>query len=340
MKRGRYKKGTLAALAGLLATLIVAGVAAGSVAIPFRQVLRILLSVFSGPGEGVPATLVTIVLGMRLPRVLAAALVGAALSLAGGTMQGLFKNPLADPFIVGVSSGASVGAAAAMLMGLAWSRAGGFAIPIAAFLGGMGSLVLVYSLSATGGRRSTLGLLLAGTAVSTFLGAVVALLTFFSGEKLQQVVFWMMGGFSGRGWRHVLGMLPWLAIGGAIIFWHSRDLDALAIGEEQAHYMGVEVERVKVRLLAASALLAAAAVSVSGLIGFVGLVVPHAMRLIGGAGHRWLLPASALAGAVFMVGSDLVARIALAPMELPVGLVTALVGGPFFLYLLKKKAVR
>lgn len=340
MKTGKRKTGTLLVLGGLLIVVALAGIAIGSVAIPPGQVLKILLSPFSRLGEGIPGTLITIVLRLRLPRVCAALLVGSALGLAGGAMQGLFKNPLADPFIIGVSSGASVGAAAAMLLGLAWTKAGAFAIPLAAFVGGIGSLLLVYSLSASGGRRSTLSLLLAGTAVSTFLGAVVALLTFFSGEQLQQVVFWMMGGFSGRTWQHVFSMVPWLLLGGGVIFWHARDLDALAVGEEQAHYMGVEVEKVKDRILWASALLAAAAVSVSGLIGFVGLVAPHAMRIIGGPGHRWLLPATALTGAVLMVASDLIARVVLAPVELPVGLVTAMVGGPFFLYLLKKWRVK
>lgn len=337
MKGRRTRAAAFIVLAVLLFLVLLAGVLAGSVFIPVADILRILT--FSPLSEGTPAMWPAIVLRLRLPRVLAALLVGSALSLSGATMQGLFKNPLADPFIIGVSSGASVGAAAAMLLGLAWTKAGAFAIPLAAFAGGLCSLFLVYSLSASGGRRSTLSLLLAGTAVSTFLGAVVALLTYFSGEQLQQVVFWMMGGFSGRNWLHLFSMLPWLGLGGGIVFWHARDLDALAQGEEQAYYLGVEVERVKGRLLWASALLAAAAVSVSGLIGFVGLVVPHAMRIIGGGAHRWLLPASALAGGVFVVASDLLARVVLAPAELPVGLVTALVGGPFFLYLLKKRRV-
>lgn len=377
--KARFRAGIFLALGALLIIVPLAGVAIGSVPIPLPGLLRILASPlakvvervletwssivlglhlprvvaipvfdllnkfvlpFAKVAEGIPETWQTIVLRLRLPRVLAAMLVGAALALSGSAMQGLFKNPLADPFIMGVSSGASVGAAAAMLMGLAWTDAGAFAIPLTAFAGGLGSLILVYSLAGSGGRRSTLSLLLAGTAVSTFLGAVVALLTFFSGQQLQQVVFWMMGGFSGRNWIHVLSMLPWLALGSAVIFWHARDLDALAMGEEQAHYMGVEVEKVKRRLLWASALLAAAAVSVSGLIGFIGLVVPHAMRLVGGPAHRWLLPAAALAGAVFMVAADLLARVVLAPVELPVGLVTALIGAPFFLYLLKKRRLK
>lgn len=336
----RLRASAFLVLGALLLIVLFAGIALGSVSIPTTEILKILVSPFSRLRASPPDTLATIILRLRLPRALAAMLVGAALSLSGCTMQGLFKNPLADPFVIGVSSGASVGAATAMLLGLAWTKAGAFAIPLAAFAGGAGSLLLVYSLAATGGRRSILSLLLAGTAVSTFLGAVVALLTYLSGEQLPQVVFWMMGGFSGRTWQHVLSMLPWLLLGGGVILWHARDLDALALGEEQAHYLGVEVEKVKGRLLWASALLASAAVSISGLIGFVGLVVPHALRLIGGPGHRWLLPAAALAGAVFLVVADLLARIVLAPAELPVGLVTALVGGPFFLYLLKKRKVR
>jgi iron complex transport system permease protein len=254
-------------------------------------------------------------------------------------MQGLFKNPLADPYIIGVSSGAAVGASAAILAGLAWNTIGIIVIPLAALAGGIGALLLVYNLATNGGRLSTLNLLLAGIAVSTFFGAIVSLLIFFSGQQLQQILFWLMGGFAGCSWLHVNALWPWLIVGGSILIYHSRDLDALAMGEEQAHYMGVDVEKVKRRLLWSAALLTAAAVSVSGLIGFVGLVVPHAMRLIGGPVHRWLLPAACLAGAVYLAAADLVGRVVIAPAELPVGLVTALVGGPFFLYLLKKRRV-
>jgi iron complex transport system permease protein len=338
-------------LALLLVLVLFVCVAIGSVRIPLSALVKTLLSplvnalgdLFSLPAwqefaQDVPSTWRTILLRLRLPRVLVAMLAGVALSLAGGTMQGLFKNPLADPYILGVSSGAAVGAAAAMLVGLSWNLLGAFAIPLAALAGGIGSLVLVYSL-ARGGGPSTMSMLLAGVAVSTFLGAVLSLLIFFSGQQLQQVVFWMMGGFSGRNWLHVAGVLPFLVGGSIVVFWHSRDLDALALGDEQAYYMGVDVERVRHRLLWASALLTASAVSVCGLIGFVGLVVPHAMRLIGGPVHRWLLPAAALAGGIFMATADLLSRVILAPMELPVGVITALVGGPFFLYLLKKRRV-
>ena len=344
----KVRAGTYLALTLLIFVVLFVCVAIGSVSIPLSSLIKILVSapfrVFGSPVAEVIAadiseTWQTIVLRLRLPRVLVAMMVGSALSMAGGTMQGLFKNPLADPYIIGVSSGAAVGAAAAMLAGLSWTTGGAFAIPLAAFAGGIGALVLVYNLASNGGRLSTLSLLLAGIAVSTFLGAIVSLIIFFSGQQLQQVVFWLMGGFGGRNWLHVYGLIPWLLMGGGIILWHSRDLDALAMGEEQAHHMGVDVEKVKRRLLWAAALLTAAAVSVSGLIGFVGLVVPHAMRLIGGPVHRWLLPASCLAGAVFLASADLLSRVVLAPVELPVGLVTALVGGPFFLYLIKKRRV-
>lgn len=338
MDKLKLRAGSFLALGALLLIVLIVCVAIGSVSIPLPQLFRILASpVLKTAAEDLPDTWLTIVLRLRLPRVLVAMLAGAALSLAGGTMQGLFKNPLADPYIIGVSSGAAVGAALAMVAGLGWNAAGAFAIPLAAFGGGIASLVLVYTLASSGGKISILRLLLAGIAVSTFLGALVSLIVFFSGQQLQQVVFWMMGGFTGRIWPHVYSVLPLLVIGGAIIIWHSRDLDALAMGDEQAYYMGIEVEKVKRRLLWASALITAAAVSVSGLIGFVGLVVPHAMRLLGGPTHRWLLPAAALAGAVFLALADLLSRVVLAPIELPVGLVTALVGGPFFLYLLKKR---
>jgi|SRR5690554_2155975 len=332
------RAGFYLALALLLLIVLICGVAIGSVSIPITDLFKILISPLTGTSPDVPDSWRTIILVYRLPRVLAAMVVGGSLALSGGTMQGLFKNPLADPFILGVSSGATVGAALAMLLGLGWNF-GPFAIPFAAFLGGIVSLMLVYSLAGSAGRRSALSLLLAGVAVSTFLGAVVSLLTFFSGQQLQQVVFWMMGGFAGRSWTHLFSVLPWLTVGAIVVLYHGRDLDALAMGEEQAHYMGVDVAKVKRRLLWASALLAAAAVSISGLIGFVGLVIPHAMRLVGGPAHRWLLPAACLAGASFLALADLLSRVVLAPVELPVGLLTALVGGPFFLYLLKRRGV-
>lgn len=338
------------ALGLLLVLILIVCVAIGSVSIPLAALVKILVRpVVNAAGkvlalptwrefaQDLPETWGIIVLRLRLPRVLVAMLAGAALSLAGGTMQGLFKNPLADPYILGVSSGAAVGAAIAMLAGFGWNVIGIFAIPLAAFAGGIGSLVLVYSLA--GGGRSPVSMLLAGVAVSTFLGAIVSLLIFFSGQQIHQVMFWMMGGFSGRNWLHVISVLPLLLVGGAVILWHTKELDALAMGDEQAYYMGVDVERVRRRLLWASALLASAAVSVCGLIGFVGLVVPHAMRLLGGPSHRWLLPAAAMAGAIFLPATDLLARMVLAPVELPVGMITALVGGPFFLYLLRKRRV-
>lgn len=321
-----------------LAAVLIASVAIGAVSVPLTAVARILLSPLTGgPGSDLPASWSTIVLRLRLPRALLAMQVGLCLALAGGTMQGLFKNPLADPYIIGISSGAAVGAAAAIVLGVGWSPAGTVILPLAAFAGALGSLLLVYLLASHGGRLPVLNLLLAGIAVSTFLGAVVSLLMYFSGQQLQQVVFWLMGGLGGRSWLHVWTLLPYMALGSAVVLWHARDLDALAMGEEQAFYMGVDVERVKRRLLWAASLLAAAAVSVSGLIGFVGLVVPHAIRLLGGPKHSFLLPAAALAGGAYLAGADIIARMVLAPTELPVGLVTALVGGPFFLYLLRRR---
>ncbi len=336
----RERKATviLSACALLVAVLLVS-VATGAVAIPLPAVARILISPLTGTdgATALPDTWYTIILRLRLPRALLAMQVGLCLAMAGGTMQGLFKNPLADPYIIGVSSGAAVGAATAIILGLGWGSAGAIWLPLAAFAGALGALVLVYLLASSGGRLPVLNMLLAGIAVSTFLGAIVSLLMFFSGQQLQQVVFWLMGGFGGRNWLHVLVVLPYMLLGAAVVLWHARDLDALAMGEEQAFYMGVDVEKIKLRLLLAGSLLAAVAVAVSGLIGFVGLVVPHAIRLLGGPKHSFLLPTVAVAGAAYLAAADVVARMVLAPTELPVGLVTALVGGPFFLYLLRRR---
>jgi iron complex transport system permease protein len=332
------KAAVILSACALLVLVLLVSVATGAVSIPLSAVARILVSPLTGTeGTALPDTWYTIILRLRLPRALLAMQVGLCLAMAGGTMQGLFKNPLADPYIIGVSSGAAVGAALAIVMGVGWGSAGAMLLPLAAFAGALAALVLVYLLASRGGRLPVLNLLLAGIAVSTFWGSIVSLLMFFSGQQLQQVVFWLMGGFGGRSWVHVLVMLPYMVLGASVVLWHSRDLDALAMGEEQAFYMGVDVEKVKRRLLLAGSLLAAVAVAVSGLIGFVGLVVPHAIRLLGGPKHSFLLPTVAVAGAAYLAAADVAARVVMAPTELPVGLVTALVGGPFFLYLLRRR---
>ncbi|WP_132058324.1 vitamin B12 ABC transporter permease BtuC [Halorussus amylolyticus] len=281
----------------------------------------------------VPQTAETIVVTLRLPRIALGAVVGFALATAGVVMQGFFRNPMADPSIIGVSSGAAVGAVATIAIPFAIP----FGLPTAAFLGAMVAAFGVYLLATEDGRTPVATLLLAGVAVQTFLGAVVSFLLLHSGESLREAVFWLMGHLHVASWDDVTFALPVAVLGFVVLFAYARDLNVLLLGEEDAHALGVEVERTKRLLLAVASVVTGAAVAVSGVIGFVGLVVPHVMRLLVGPDHRVLLPTSALAGAVFLVATDTVARSGAA--ELPVGIVTAFLGAPFFLYLLRTREV-
>ncbi len=316
----------------ILAGSVVAAVGAGAVGIAPREVVAAL---WRGPGAGLNGT---IIWDLRLPRVLMAALAGASLGAAGALFQALFRNPLADPYLIGASAGASLGAVVALVVSPHFEPLGIGAVPAMAFLGAVASVILVYRLAREGGGLSILGLILAGVAVSSFLSALVSLLTYLTAdERLHQVVFWLMGGFSGATWRLLAASLPYslLACLASLLF--ARDLNALLLGEETAGYLGVEVELAKKAVLGAGALLTAVAVSVGGMVGFVGLVVPHLARMSGGPDHRYLLPASALGGAAALVLADMVSRTVLAPGELPVGLITALLGAPFFLFVLRRR---
>jgi iron complex transport system permease protein len=284
-------------------------------------------------GLDVADTTRTIVVNIRLPRILLGAIVGFALASAGTVMQGFFRNPLADPSIIGVSSGAAVGAVATITIP-------GFAVVdlrLAAFVGALVTAFGVYAMATEGGRTPVATLLLAGVAVQTFLGAVISYLLLQAGDSLEEAVYWLMGHLHYSTWDHVVFALPVALFGFALLAVYTRDLNVLLLGEEDAHYLGIEVERTKRILLAVSSLITAAAVAVSGVIGFVGLVVPHIMRLLVGPDHRILLPTSAVAGAAFLVAADTLARSGAA--ELPVGIVTAAIGAPFFLFLLLRREV-
>lgn len=282
----------------------------------------------------------SIVLQIRLPRIILAAVAGIALAASGTVFQGLFRNPMADPYIIGVSAGAALGATTAIVFRLTFPVLGLSAITILAFVGALGVTLTVYRLAWYRGDVVVEQLLLAGVAVGAFLAAIISALQLIGGESLQQVLFWLMGGFSGRGWEHVALAVPYVAVGYAAAWLLARDLNLLVLGDETAKSLGVVVSRARMGLTAAGALMAAAAVAVSGLIGFVGLVVPHLMRLVTGPDHRRLLPAAALAGGITLVLADTVARSVVPPMEIPVGIVTATLGAPFFLYLLTKHRKR
>ncbi len=276
-----------------------------------------------------------IVMQIRLPRILLAAIVGFALAAAGTVMQGLFRNPMADPSIIGVSSGAAVGAVAFIVFPAAVP--GGIGLTTAAFLGAVGAAFLVYVIATRNGRTPVATLLLAGVAVQTFLGAVISYLQLQAGESLRTVVAWLMGHLANATWGDVgvtALLVPPLFV---ILLAYTRDLNVLLLGEEEARGLGVSVVRTKRILLTVSSLITAAGVAVAGIIGFVGLVVPHMLRLIVGPDHRILLPTAALAGGSFLVAADTLARAG--STEVPVGIVTAAVGAPFFLYLLRKREV-
>ena len=314
---------------------VVVGVAVGPVVVPLR---RILASLF-GYEAGLSAIQEVIVWQLRLPRTLLGLLVGGGLAVSGAAMQGLFRNPLASPYVLGVASGASTGAALAILL------AGGMAVllPVGAFAGAALAVLVVYSLARPGGRRTSIfTLILAGVAVGSFFSAITSFLIFLSsgGEKLSDVLFWIMGGLGRADWAGLAILAPVILICIGAIFYFARDLNALALGEETAQHVGVNPETLYKGLLVLTTTLTAASVALAGTIGFIGLAIPHIMRLLLGPDHRRLIPASALAGGCFLVWSDLVARTAFAPAELPVGVITAFFGAPFFLYLLRSKGAK
>ncbi|MDO7907333.1 iron ABC transporter permease [Paenibacillus sp. JX-17] len=328
-----------AGIALLIVTLMVC-LGIGAVHLPVGQIASILLHQL--PGIGQPSSpswdsaAEQIIVNVRLPRVLLGMLVGAALALAGTGFQGVLRNPLADPFTLGVSSGAAVGASLLIFTNTQYSLVGVWTLPLVAFAAGMLSLWAVLALAREGGKIPTRSLILSGVVMQSFLGSIVSFLAAMSKDTVNQIIYWTMGSLSLRGWSYTAILLPYV-IAGLIYLWsQSRKLNLLSLGERQAAHTGLEVERLKLGVLLVSTLLTAAAVSMSGVIGFVGLVVPHMIRLIVGPDYRLLVPLSTLGGAIFMVWADTAARTVLAPTEIPLGVVTAFVGAPFFAYLLHR----
>lgn len=284
--------------------------------------------------EGMNSAYETIIFQVRLPRILLSGLVGSGLALTGATFQGLFRNPLADPHILGVSSGASFGATIGILSGVGLTFGGIGVIGTFAFTGALVTVFLVYHLSFIGGRIKTTSILLTGTAVSTMLSAFVSLLMTFSEDDIEKVYMWTLGSFTSATWSKIRFLLPLVLICGIGIVLYGQELNLILTGEEVAESLGVNTARVKKLLIVISSLLVAGCVSVSGIIGFVGLIIPHCIRLIVGPDHRKLLPLSILGGAIFMIFSDTIARTVAAPTEIPVGVITSIFGGPYFIYLL------
>lgn len=330
------------AITGLsFAAVVVVTVATtvGSVNIPVITTLRILLSQlpfidFTPDWTG---STEIILLNIRLPRIFLAGLIGAALSVAGATYQGLFRNPLADPYLIGAAQGAALGAVIGFLLPIEFNALGFGVIPVLAFSGAIISVAVVYILARVGKTVPVTTLILAGVALGALWGSISSYLIIISGDKIHGIIFWVMGSFSLSEWSEVGVVLPYIAVGVIVILLYSRSLNVMQLDEEQAKQLGINVERTKLILLAAATLITAAAVSFVGTIGFVGIIVPHAVRLIWGPDHRFLLPLSILSGAIFLILADLIARTVMSPTEIPIGIITAICGVPFFLYLLRRR---
>jgi len=289
-----------------------------------------------GTGD-VPSYLNQIFWQVRIPRIILAGLVGAALACAGTAMQAVFRNPMADPFIVGVSTGASLGAVAAGLAGIASiAIIGSMVTPALAFSTALITVFVVYRLGVVRGRVYVDTLLLSGVAIAAFLGAVVSFMIYFTQQEYHRIIFWLLGSLSLASWPAVAVLVLAVSVGTVTVFLYSRELNALLLGEETAHNLGTDPEALKTRMLLMAAVMTAAAVAFTGVIGFIGLIIPHMLRLVVGADHRVLVPAATMSGAVFLIWADTLARTAIAPTELPVGIITAMCGGPFFLYLLRR----
>jgi iron complex transport system permease protein len=328
---GARRRAIMAALAAALLASMVLAVLIGAVPITLSDVASALGNALSGVPTS-PSDF--IIVDVRIPRVILAALVGACLAGAGVIYQAIFRNPLADPYILGVSSGAGLGAMLAIVLTAQLTILRYGVVPLAAFAGALLTMLLVVRLATLRGRLEAASLLLAGVALSYTLAAITAFVMVLASEQMSAIVYWMMGGLTGASWLYVAMIALMLIAGITVPMLARRQLKVMLLGDERAEELGLPVERFTILMLAAASLLTAAAVSVAGLIGFVGLMVPHIVRLMIGPDHRLLLPASLLTGGIVLVLSDLLARTIIAPVEIPVGIVTAILGGPFFIYLL------
>lgn len=313
---------------GLLLSSIWIGISFGSVDIPFSTLWD----------KATDPVAYSILWKIRMPRVILAALIGASLAIAGAAFQGLLKNPLADPYTLGISSGASVGAVMTIFLGISIPVLGVFTLPVFSMIGAACTMIIVLTFARLVDRSMKMEtLILTGIIFSSFLGSCISLMVALTGEQLREIIGWLLGSVSMRGWPYVQMVLPFMVIGTAIIWLTRRELNAMIYGEERAQYLGVNVKRSKYMILAGGSILTGAAVAASGTIGFVGLVVPHMIRLLIGADHRHLLTLSFLNGASLLVICDLVSRTIIAPIELPIGVITSFIGAPVFAYIFFKQ---
>lgn len=320
------------------------GLLVSSVQVSVPMIMNIILDKSFGLGwmGDMPQNLEMIIWNIRFPRVLLALFIGAALSLAGAAFQGLLRNPLADPYTIGVSSGATLGAVCVLYFQINLFGLGAFSLPVVAIIGGFVALIIVFGMTQLSGRGMAVEtIILAGIIISSFLSAIVSLIIAISSqEDMRQIMYWIMGSVGMRSWSHLQLFMLFFLIGAVMLLMHHRELNAFAVGEESAQHLGVNVKKKKIYILIGASLLTGASVAVSGTIGFVGLVIPHLVRLITGPNHRHVLPLSMLTGGAYLVLADLIARTIIAPKEFPIGVITALIGAPVFAMLLMRRFKR
>lgn len=319
---------------------ILAGISIGSVRVPVGDIVNIMfgkvLPVLNG--KQTDPMYANIVMNIRLPRVVLAGLVGASLAIAGAAFQGLLRNPLADPYTLGVSSGASVGAVVTLFYQISLPLVGIYTLPLLSIASAFITIVIVLFFAKSIDKSMKVEtIILTGIIFSSFLGALISLMIALSGEELRQIIGWLLGSVSMRGWSYVQIILPFLIVGSVVLLLNARELNAIAFGEERAQYLGVNVPVRKFAVLAASSMITGSAVAVSGAIGFVGLVIPHLTRILWGPDHKHLLPLSMLIGAGFLILADLAARSVIEPAEIPIGVITALIGAPVFAFILLRR---
>ncbi len=326
-------------LGGILFIVIIFSTGMGYIKISYVEVIRIIISKITGNQvlvHGIDHVFPYVVWDVRLPRILTAAIVGAGLSISGGVFQGILLNPLADPYTLGISAGAAFGASIALLADVTFM--GIYSVPFFAFIGAVTTLAAVMLLSSSNGRISSTNLILSGIIVAAILSAGISFIKYVADEQVSIIIFWLMGSFGSKIWSDVFLTFLFVSIGLVVSVFFARDLNIISLGDRSASSLGIETNRVRIILLITASLVTAVCVSVSGIIGFVGLIIPHLIRFILGPDNKRLIPASALTGAILLLTADTITR-AVLPTEIPIGVLTALIGGPFFCYIFRKKRI-
>ena len=323
----------------LLLACIILSTGMGYIKISPLQVIKVVISRITGTSDllqGMDSVFPYVIMDVRLPRILTSAIVGAGLSVAGVIFQGILLNPLADPYTLGISAGAAFGASIALLLDVMFI--GCYTVPLFAFIGAVLTLLAVMFISSSGGQTSSNNLILSGIIVAAILSAGISFIKYVADEQVSIIIFWLMGSFGSKSWTDVFLILLFVLTGFVICLFFARDLNIMTLGDRSAGSLGIETNRLRIVLLVTASLITAGCVSVSGIIGFVGLVIPHLMRFFVGPDNRKLLPASALVGAILLLCADTITR-AVLPTEIPIGVLTALIGGPFFCYIFRKRQI-